>query len=65
MLPAPVEAGLQEMLGDTACDLVGFFFGGMVAGFIATRFPRRVRRLVLVGAAGLGVSGGRVIALRA
>ena len=52
-LPEPVEADLQAVLGDAACDLVGFSFGGMVAGFIAARFPRRVRRLVLVGAAGL------------
>ena len=63
-LPGPVEAGLRAVLGGAACDLVGFSFGGMVAGFVAARFPRRVRRLVLVGAAGLGISGGRVIPLQ-
>ena len=64
-LPEPVEAGLQAVLGDAACDLVGFSFGGMVAGFVAARFPRRVRRLVLVGAPGLGIAGDRVLDLRA
>ena len=54
-LPDPVEQGLSLLLGSVACDFVGFSFGGMVAGFIAERFPQRVRRLVLVGAPGLGV----------
>lgn len=64
-LPGPVEQGLQSLLGDAACDLVGFSFGGMVAGFIAERFPARVAQLVLVGAPGLGISPQKAIRLRA
>ena len=60
-LPGPVEAGLQAVLGDAACDVVGFSLGDMVAGFVAAQFPQRVRRLVLVGAAGLGLARNPVV----
>ena len=40
-LPEPVEQGLNVLLGDAACDLVGFSFGGMVAGLLAAQFPAR------------------------
>lgn len=36
-------------------DLVGFSFGGIVAGFAAARLTGKVRTLVLVGAGGLGL----------
>ena len=64
-LTGPVEHGLQQLLGDAACDLVAFSFGGMVAGFIAAQFPARAHRLVLVGAPGLGVASRNTIALTA
>ena len=64
-VPGPLELGLQGLLGDEACDLVGFSFGGMVAGFIAEKFPARVARLVLVGAPGLGIAPEKAIRLRA
>lgn len=64
-LPEPVEQGLKCLLGDEACDLVGFSFGGMVAGFIAEKFAARVARLVLVGAPGLGIAPDRAIRLNA
>ncbi|WP_092004519.1 alpha/beta fold hydrolase [Polaromonas sp. OV174] len=64
-LPEPLEQGLQILLGDSACELVGFSFGGMVAGFLAERFPARVARLMLVGAPGLGITPQPVISLRA
>jgi 2-hydroxy-6-oxonona-2,4-dienedioate hydrolase len=54
-LPEPVEIALQLLLDGAACDLVGFSFGAMVGAFIASRYPERVRRLVLVGAPALGV----------
>jgi pimeloyl-ACP methyl ester carboxylesterase len=65
VLPEPVEQGLALLAGDAACDLVGFSFGGMVAGFLAERFPARAARVVLVGAPGLGVAPARAIRLRA
>jgi 2-hydroxy-6-oxonona-2,4-dienedioate hydrolase len=54
-LPEPIEIALQLLSDGVACDLVGFSFGAMVGGFIAARYPNRVRRLVLVGAPALGV----------
>ena len=64
-LPEPVEQGLAILLAHRACDLVGFSFGGMVAGFIAAQFPARARRLVLVGAPGLGIAPETPVRLRA
>jgi 2-hydroxy-6-oxonona-2,4-dienedioate hydrolase len=62
-IPDPLEQGLKILLGDRACDLVGFSFGGMVAGFIAAQFPARAARLVLVGAPGLGIAPEKAIRL--
>lgn len=64
VLPEPVEAGLQQLLGPAACDLVGFSFGGLVAGFIAQCFPARVKQLVLVGAPGMGIDPLQPVQLR-
>jgi 2-hydroxy-6-oxonona-2,4-dienedioate hydrolase len=58
-LPEPIAAGLQGLLGVAPCELVGFSFGGMVAGFLAQRYPERVKRLVEVGAPGMGLWAGR------
>jgi 2-hydroxy-6-oxonona-2,4-dienedioate hydrolase len=65
VLPEPVEAGLRSLLGDGACDMVAFSFGGMVAGLLAAQYPARVARLVLVGAPGLGVASRNTITLTA
>ena len=65
VVPEPIEQGLQVLLGDAACDLVGFSFGGMVAGFLAQRFPARAARVVLVGAPGLGLAPEKAIRLKA
>ena len=64
-LPAPVEHGLQQLLGSAACDLVGFSFGAMVAGFVAAQFPARAARLVLVGAPAFGIAPEQTIRLNA
>lgn len=64
-LPAPVEAGLRELFGDGACDMVGFSFGGMVAGLLAAQFPARAARLVLVASPGLGIASRNTITLTA
>ncbi|MDB5966071.1 MAG: alpha/beta hydrolase fold protein [Polaromonas sp.] len=64
-LQFPVEEGLQALLGEVACDVVGFSFGGMVAGFLASGFPGRVARLVLSGAPGLGIAPRQKVDLKA
>lgn len=55
-LALPVEQGLQELFKQAPIDLVGFSFGGLIAGFLAAHQPMRIKRLVLVGVPGLGLS---------
>lgn len=45
--------GLMDALGLAQADIVGNSFGGALALMLAIRHPQRVRRLVLMGAAGL------------
>ncbi len=45
--------GLLDALGLDRVDLVGNSFGGALALSLAIRHPRRIRRLVLMGAAGV------------
>ena len=52
-LPPWIAQGLDGLLGDERVDLVGFSFGGLVAGVFAAGHPQRVRRLVLSGAPAL------------
>lgn len=55
-----VEKALVELVGaDTAVDLVGFSFGGIVAGHMAANSSKRIRKLVIVGSPpfGLGTDG--------
>ena len=54
-MPAPLEQGLVQLLGDTACDVAGFSFGGLTAGLLASEFPARVATLVLIGTPGMGL----------
>lgn len=55
-MAAALSAGIRQLLGaDAVIDLAGFSFGSVVAGHWAHAEPRQVRRLVLVGAAGLGL----------
>ncbi len=61
-LVAPLVSGLQLLLGARALDLVGFSFGGLVGGLMASSLPT-LRRLVIVGAPLLGV-GVRPVRLR-
>ena len=63
-LTGAVDAGARIAFGDAPFDIVGFSFGGMVAGFLAARQPERVRRLVLVGTPGMGLSSRKVADLR-
>jgi pimeloyl-ACP methyl ester carboxylesterase len=49
-----LDASLDQLLGaGTAFDLAGFSFGGVIAGWLATR-RGHVRRLALLGAVGHG-----------
>jgi 2-hydroxy-6-oxonona-2,4-dienedioate hydrolase len=62
-LPEPLEAGMQALLGQQACDVAGFSFGGMTAGLWAAQHPGRFARLVVIGAPGLGLASRRMVAL--
>ncbi len=53
VLPAWLERGVAAWIGTQPVDLVGFSFGGLVAGLWAQAVPARVARLVLVGSPGL------------
>lgn len=58
---APVVAqGLRELLGDGPVDVAGFSFGGLCGALMAVDAPHLVRRLVLVGAPGLGLRSRRL-----
>jgi pimeloyl-ACP methyl ester carboxylesterase len=53
-----IAAGLDTVIGKGAsCDLIGFSFGGVMAGLVAS-IRRPVRSLTLVGSGGLGVIRG-------
>ena len=56
--------GVDELLPGGAFDLAGFSFGGIVAAFLAGLRPRQVRRLILIGAGGLGLRKGEAKILR-
>lgn len=74
-MPDPVDqtgiadalaAGLRLACGDAVpVDVVGFSFGGAMAGWLAALYPELVRRLVLVGCGGLGTPHGHVHLQRA
>ncbi len=55
-----VARGLEQLVGpDEAVDLIGFSFGGILAGHLAANFGELVRCLVIVGSPpfGLGSDG--------
>lgn len=57
---APVALGIRQLGGDGPHDVVGFSFGGLLSGLLAQAHPAMVRRLVLVGAPGLGLRNSRL-----
>lgn len=57
--PAVAEA-LPAVVGEAPVDVVGFSFGGLCGGSMAVSHPDRVKRLVLVGAPGLGLRDRRL-----
>ena len=52
-----IALGLDQLFKDQAVDMMGFSFGGLSAGFIASMQPERVKRLIMVGIPGLGLFG--------
>jgi 2-hydroxy-6-oxonona-2,4-dienedioate hydrolase len=52
--------GLRHLLGDAPVDVAGFSFGGLVGALMAAGQPERVRRLILIGAPGLGLRSKRL-----
>lgn len=59
VVPAVADA-LPAILGEAPADVVGFSFGGLCGGLMAVSHPQRVKRLVLVGAPGLGLRDRRL-----
>ncbi|HEY8360394.1 MAG TPA: alpha/beta fold hydrolase, partial [Ramlibacter sp.] len=57
---APLSQGIAMLAGDAPVDVVGFSFGGLTGALMAAAEPARVRRLVLVGAPGLGLRADRL-----
>ena len=55
-----VASALPALVGDAPVDVVGFSFGGLCGALMAASDPERVRRLVLVGAPGLGLRDKRL-----
>ncbi len=56
-----IGSGLRQLIpGELPVDIVGFSFGAVVAAHLASFHPDLVRRLVLVGAGGLGTPQGAV-----
>lgn len=52
-----VEEIFQHAFGDEPLTLIGFSFGGMLAGLIAAHQIQRFHQLILVGVPGLGLFG--------
>ncbi|CAM3895343.1 Alpha-beta hydrolase superfamily lysophospholipase [Paracidovorax anthurii] len=64
-LVQPLAEGMRALWGDAPCDLVGFSFGGLVAGLLLQAEPALARRLVLVGAPAMGVVPRQLFTLQA
>jgi len=55
-LSVPLAQGLEALFQAGPVDMVGFSFGGLMAGFLAAQQPSLIKRMVLVGVPGLGLS---------
>lgn len=56
----PIIAGLRQLFGGQAVDVVGFSFGGVMAAVAAAEAPDLIRRLVLVDTGGLNTRFGDI-----
>lgn len=59
-----LELGLQQLLGASAVDVVGFSFGALTGALWAAAQPARFARLVLVGAPALSLERIKPLPLR-
>jgi 2-hydroxy-6-oxonona-2,4-dienedioate hydrolase len=57
---APIIAGLRQLFGGQAVDVVGFSFGGVMAAVAAAEAPDLFRRLILVDTGGLNTRFGDI-----
>ncbi|MEO8715690.1 MAG: alpha/beta fold hydrolase [Acetobacteraceae bacterium] len=58
-MAAILARGLDRVIGpDTRYDVVGFSFGGVLAGVLAAQDTGRARSLTVVGSGGLGLARG-------
>jgi 2-hydroxy-6-oxonona-2,4-dienedioate hydrolase len=55
-MAVPLEAGLAQLVGDVACNVVGFSFGAASGVLWAAQTPTRFAGLVILGAPGFGIS---------
>ncbi len=55
-LVLPVMEGMKEILGSSPIDVLGFSFGGLLAGYIAATDETRIRKLILIGVPALGLT---------
>ena len=57
---APLAAGLPQLTGGAACDVVAFSFGSLVSVLFTAEHPELTRRLIVIGAPGLGLRNRRL-----
>ena len=55
-LAEPLAQGMKALFNNEPVDTVGFSFGGLMVGFLAAQQPALIKRMVLVGVPGLGLS---------
>lgn len=75
-LPTPINMatfsaimadGIERLFPDTQVTLIGFSFGGMTAANVTARIPHKIKRLGLLGAAGISdapITRGRLLSWR-
>ncbi len=57
---APLAEGLGRITGGAPCDVVAFSFGSLVSVLLTAAHPELVKRLIVMGAPGLGLRNRRL-----
>ncbi len=63
LLVEALKIGVEDQLGKQPFHLVGFSFGGLIAGLVAQRMPQ-IRTLTLLGSAGHGLRRSSEVPMR-